>query len=57
MTMTAEAREAYNAYMREWHKRNPTKNAEYKASHWERKAAQLTNEQKGGNQDETKQET
>ena len=57
MTMTAKAREAYNAYMREWHKRNPTKNAEYKASHWERKAAQLTNEPKGGNQDETKQET
>ena len=32
-TMTAEAKNAYNAYMREWRQKNPTKNAEYKTVH------------------------
>lgn len=40
-TMTAEAKNAYNAYMREWRQKNPTKNAEYKKRYWERKAAEL----------------
>lgn len=40
-TMTAEAKNAYNAYMREWRQKNPTKNAEYKARHWEKKAREM----------------
>ena len=40
-TMTAEAKSAYNAYMREWRQKNPTKNAEYKKRYWEKKAAEL----------------
>ena len=40
-TMTAEAKNAYNAYMREWRQKNPTKNAEYKARHWQRKAREM----------------
>ena len=43
-TMTAEAKNAYNAYMREWRQKNPTKNAEYKARHWQKKAQQLAAE-------------
>lgn len=40
-TMSAEAKAAYNAYMKEWRQKNPTKNAEYKKKYWERKAAEL----------------
>lgn len=40
-TMSAEAKAAYNAYMKEWRQKNPTKNAEYKKQYWERKAAEL----------------
>lgn len=40
-TMTAEAKAAYNAYMKEWRKQHPTKNAEYKARYWEKRAAEL----------------
>ena len=40
-TMTAEAKNAYNAYMREWRQKNPPKNAEYKARHWEKKAREM----------------
>ena len=39
--MTNEAKAVYNAYMRDWRKKNPKKNAEYKAAYWERKAAEL----------------
>ena len=40
-TMTAEAKNAYNAYMREWRQKNHTKNAEYKARHREKKAREM----------------
>ena len=40
-TMSAEAKAAYNAYMKEWRQKDPTKNAEYKKKYWERKAAEL----------------
>ena len=39
--MSAEAKAAYSAYMKEWRKKHPTKNAEYKKKYWERKAAEL----------------
>ena len=46
--MTNEAKAVYNAYMREWRKKNPQKSGEYKAAYWERKAAELLkNEAKG----------
>lgn len=38
--MTAEARALRSEYMREWREKNPTKNAEYKARYWEKKAAE-----------------
>ena len=40
-TMSAEAKAAYNAYMKEWRQKNPTNNAEYKARHWQKKAAEM----------------
>ena len=40
-TMSAEAKAAYNAYMKDWRQKNPKKNAEYKKRYWERKAAEL----------------
>ena len=40
-TMTAEAKAAFNAYMREWRKNNRDKEREYKARHWEIKAREL----------------
>ena len=40
-TMTAEAKAAFNAYMREWRKKNRGKEREYKARHWEKKAREL----------------
>ena len=39
--MTAEARALRSEYMRAWREKNPTKNAEYKARHWEKKAAEM----------------
>ena len=41
VTMTAEAKAAFNAYMREWRKNNREKEREYKARHWEKKAREL----------------
>lgn len=46
--MTTEAKELYNAYQREWRKKNPGKDAEYKKNYWERKAAELMEASKGG---------
>ena len=40
-TMTAEARAALNAYQREWRKNNKDKEREYRARHWEKKAAEM----------------
>ena len=40
MTMTDAAREAANAYKREWNKRNPEKNKEYQRRYWAKKAAE-----------------
>ena len=40
-TMTAEAKAAFNAYMREWRKNNRDKEREYKARHWEKKAREM----------------
>ena len=40
-TMTAEAKAAFNAYMREWRKNNRDKEREYKVRHWEKKAREL----------------
>ena len=39
--MTPEAKAAFNAYMREWRKKNRDKEREYKARHWEKKAREL----------------
>ena len=39
--MTAEAKAAFNAYMRDWRKNNRDKEREYKARHWEKKAQQM----------------
>ena len=36
--MTQEAREARNAYRREWYKRNPEKRREYESRYWTKKA-------------------
>ena len=37
-------RERWNAYQREWKKNNPEKVKEHTRRHWERKAAELENE-------------
>ena len=42
--MTPEAKLARAKYMREWRKKNPEKNKEYKARHWEKKAQQIREE-------------
>lgn len=39
--MTEEAREARRAYYRDWHKKNPTKDKEYHARYWAKKAKQM----------------
>ena len=52
--MTPEAKAAFNAYMREWRKKNRDKEREYKARYWqkvasemeEREAAQIENDRK-----------
>lgn len=47
--MTAEAKAAYNAYMREWRKKNRSKDQENRNRYWERKAAEA---KKGDEPDE-----
>ena len=42
--MSAEAKAAYSAYMKEWRKNNRDKEREYRARHWEKKAKQLAAE-------------
>ena len=42
--LSKEAREARNAYLREWRNRNKEKDAEYKKRYWERKAEQKKSE-------------
>lgn len=37
--MSAEARAARNAYMREWHKKNPEKSRAIRERYWQKKAA------------------
>lgn len=37
-TMSAEAREALNAYKREWNRNNPEKRRAQQRRYWERKA-------------------
>lgn len=53
--LTPEARAARAAYLREWRKRHPGKQAEYTRRSWERKAEQIREQtqqdgpdQKGG---------
>lgn len=41
MELSAEARKARAAYMREWRRKNPGKQREYDAKKWERKAEML----------------
>lgn len=41
MALSAEARKARAAYMREWRRKNPGKQKEYDAKKWERKAEML----------------
>lgn len=41
MALSAEARKARAAYMREWRRKNPGKQREYDAKKWERKAEML----------------
>ena len=43
-TMTAEAKKARAAYMREWRRKNPEKQREYEAKKWERVAEQRRKE-------------
>lgn len=44
ITMSDAAREAYNAYQREWHRKNKDKAKEYRAKAWEKKAQQIAAE-------------
>ena len=50
--MSIEARKARNLYLREWRKKNPEKDREYKARYWariaERKAAEKQQSQEQG---------
>lgn len=46
--MTEEAKEARREYMREWRKNNPTKQREYQATYWERKAKEMEKENENG---------
>lgn len=48
-TMSAEARKAYNAYLREWRKKNPEKAAAIKARYWEKKAKEAKSNGGTGN--------
>ena len=40
--MTDQAKEARNAYRREWNRKNPDKLKEYQARYWQRKAENQT---------------
>lgn len=44
--ISEKAREARNAYMRQWRKNNPERVSEINSRYWERKAAKLMNESK-----------
>jgi len=46
-TMTDEAREARNAYNREWSKKNREHLKEYRAQYWARKAEESKRRQEG----------
>lgn len=46
-TMSAEAREALNAYKREWNKKNPEKRKAQQRRYWERKAQEKRERQEG----------
>lgn len=37
MAMTEAARQARNAYKREWYKRNPGKRRQYEETYWQRR--------------------
>ena len=39
--MTPEAKAAFNAYMREWRKKNRDKEREYKARYWQKVASEM----------------
>jgi hypothetical protein len=41
--MTEEARQARNAYKREWYKKNPGKRAEYEERYWRKQAERAGN--------------
>lgn len=44
--MSPEAREARNAYLREWRKNNPNKVKAHQANYWERQAEKYEQDQK-----------
>lgn len=46
MTLSPEAREARNRYLREWRKKNPNKVKEHQANYWERQAEKYEQDQK-----------
>ena len=43
--LSEKAKAARAAYLREWYRKNPEKNREYKATYWERKAHAAQQEQ------------
>ena len=42
--MTDKAREARNAYKREWYRKNPDKRKEYQERYWNRQAEKMRKE-------------
>ena len=50
MKMSKEAREARNAYFREWRKNNPEKVKQHLQRYWERKAEQMQDNGKAATQ-------
>lgn len=51
--MTAAAKAARTAYLREWQRKNPEKLREYRRRYWTKKAAQIEEKAKKVNEDET----
>lgn len=51
--MTKAAREAYNAYMREWRKKNPDKASAHRERYWEKRAAEMQMAIQASNSDHT----
>lgn len=45
MELSKQAKDAQRAYLREWRRKNPEKVRENNRRYWERKAAQLEQEQ------------